>query len=72
MSDAKESEWMKHGRPEGPMGQTKGPSLASGLSEHYQIKNSLESMGQGHGQGERPKANAKTTVKSKGKTYRFV
>ena len=70
MSDAKESEWNKAGRPGGSAGMTKGASISSGLSGHEQITKSHDQMGMGHGQGQRPVSNPSTSISRGGKTFR--
>ena len=56
-------------RPSGSAGKTKGASVKSGLSEHSQISDSVDSMGMGEGQGGRPKARTSESVSENGKTF---
>lgn len=59
----KSNEHAKHTGRGGGSGPTAGPesgaNLKSGLAERYQVKTSMEKLGQGEGEGNRPKGFAK-------------
>ncbi len=48
-------------------GKTEGTTMQSGLSDHEQIKDSPASLGEGQGQGDRPKPYTKKC----GKGFKF-
>ena len=71
MSDANEKEWNATGRPSASAGETNKAGLEDGVSSHSQIKDSNESLGQGHGQGQRASGMSSKSVSWGGKTFKF-
>ncbi len=60
----------KVGRASASAGMTNSAGVTDGLSSHRQIKSGNSKMGMSHGEGERPKSIASTTLTHGGKSFK--
>ncbi len=72
MSDANEKDWNETGRPSGSPGMVNKAGLGHGISSHSQIKDSHASLGQGHGQGQRPNGQQRSSTSHGGRKFEYI